>query len=90
MSTSLKVRGIGASKHKSTKFAALSLYFSNRNNAGELVYALFKWKIHLVEGIQAKLLISNNILSSEHIVINIEKKSALIRSCVVTIKMNAK
>ena len=35
MSTPLKVRGIGASKHKSGEFAALSLYFPGRNDAGQ-------------------------------------------------------
>lgn len=36
------------------------------------------------------MLIGNNILSPENIVINIEKKTAVIESCRVTIKVNAK
>lgn len=90
MSTSLKIKGIGASKYKSAEFTTLYLYFSDRNNAGELVYTSLKCKVHLVEGLQANLLISNNILSPEHIVIDIGKESAFIGSCEVTIKVNAK
>lgn len=90
MSTSLKVRGIGASKHESAEFAALSLYFPGKNDAGQLVYAALNCEIHLVKGLQANLLIGNDILSPEGVVIDISRKSALIRSCVVTISINAK
>lgn len=90
MSTSLKVRGIDSSKHKSAEFAILSLYLPGRNNAGELVYTLFKCEIYLVDGLQANLLIGNDILSPEHLIINIGKKTALLRSCGVTIEVNTK
>lgn len=90
MSTSFKVRKINASKHESVEFAALSLYFPGRNNAGEVVYASFEYEIYLIEGFQANLLIGNDILSPKNIIIDIGKKTALIKSCGVTIKMNAK
>lgn len=90
MSTLLKVRGIGASKYKSAEFAALSLSFPGKDDAGQLVYAALKCKIHLVVGLQANLLISNNILSPEGVVIDIGGRSALIGSCGVTVTINAK
>lgn len=90
MSTSLKVRGIGASKHKSSEFVVLSLYFPSKNNVRELVYALLQCEIHFVEGLRANLLIGNNIMSSEAMVINLGKKTALISACGVTINVNAK
>lgn len=90
MSISLKVRRIGTSKYDSAEFAILSLYFPDTHNAGQLVYALLKCKIYFIEGLQANLLVYNNILSLERIVINIGKKSILIRSCRVTIAINAK
>lgn len=90
MSTYLKVNGIGASKYKSAEFAALFLYFPGKNNAREVVYASLECEIHLVEGLRVNLLICNNILSPKNIVINIAKKTALIRSCKVTIEVNAK
>ena len=40
MFTSLKNRGIGASKYKSLEFITLFLYFLGRNNVGDLVYTL--------------------------------------------------
>lgn len=49
ISTLLKIRGIGTSKHKFAEFAALSLYFPGKNNTGQLVYATLKYEIHLVE-----------------------------------------
>lgn len=90
MSTPLKVRGIGASKHESPEFATLFLYFPRKNNVGDLVYALLQYEIHLVEGLRANLLIGNDIMSSEVMVINLEKKTALIGACRVTINVNAK
>ena len=90
MSTSLKVRGIGASKHKSGEFAALSLYFPGRNNAGQQVYASLTCEIHLVEGLRANLLIGNDIMSPEGFVIDVKKRSVLIGSCRVTVPIDAR
>lgn len=47
----LKVRGIGASKHESAEFPALSLYFPGKNDAEQLVYIALKCEIHLVDGL---------------------------------------
>ena len=90
MSTPLKVRGISASKYKPSEFAALSLYFSGRNNIGNLVYTLLQCEIYLVTDFQANLLIGNNIISPEVIVINLGKKTTLIDTCKMTIDMNTK
>lgn len=86
----MKVRGIGASKHKSTEFAALLLYFLGKNDAEQLVYAALKCEIDLIKGLRANSLIGNDILSLKGIVIDINRKSALIGSCEVTITINAK
>ena len=90
MSTPLKVRSIVASKHESSEFAVLSLYFPGKNNVGDLVYALLQYEIYLVEGLRANLLIGNNIISSEAMIINLGKKTALIDTYGVTININAK
>ena len=90
MSTLLKVRGIGASKHKSGEFAALSLYFPGNNNAGQQFYASLTCEIQLVEGLRASLLIGNNIMSPEGFIIDIKKRSILIGSCRVTVPIDAK
>lgn len=51
MSIFLKVRGIGASKHKSAEFAALLSYFPGKNNAEQLVYTALNCEIYLVKGL---------------------------------------
>lgn len=90
ISTFLKVREIKASKYEFVEFAALSLYFLDRDNAEQLVYVLFKCEIYLGNRFQVNLLIENNILSSKGFVINIKKKKVLIETCGVTIAINAK
>ncbi len=90
MSTLLKVRGIGASKHESLEFTALSLYFPNKTDVGDLVYIALQCEIHLVEGLRANLLIDNDIMSPKAMVINLGSKTALIDTCRVTIDVNAR
>ena len=90
MSTPLKVKGIGASKHKSSEFAALSLYFPGKNAVGDLVYASLWCEIYLVEGLRANLLIGNDIMSPEAVVIDLGKKTAVIGACGVSIDVNAR
>lgn len=85
MSTSLKVKRIRALRYKSEEFAALFLYFPEKDGVGKLVYALLRCEIHLVEGLRANLLIKNDIMLSENFVINIKKKTTLIGSCVVIV-----
>ena len=90
MSTPLKVRGIGASKHKFSEFAALSIYFPGKNAVGDLVYAAFWCEIHFVEGLCANLLIGNDIISPEGMVINLGKKTAIIVTYEISIDVNAR
>lgn len=90
MSIPLKVREIGASKHKSRKFAALLLYFLGKNNVGQLVYTPLTCKIYLVKDLKANLLIGNNIIFPEGFVIDIRGKNALIKSCGVTITIDTR
>ena len=90
MSIPLKVKGIGASKHESSEFAALSLYFPSRNAIRDLVYAALRCEIHLVEGLRANLLPGNDIMSPEAMVINLGKKTAIIGICGVSIDVNAR
>lgn len=55
MSIPLKVRGIKASKHKSGEFAVFLIYFSEKNQVGQLIYTSLTWKIHLVKDLRAYL-----------------------------------
>ncbi len=90
MSTSPKVRRIKASKHKLKEFAALSLYFPGKNNAGQLVYVSLTYEIHLIKDLKANLLIGNDIIFPEDFVIDVRGRSVLIKSCGVTISIVAR
>lgn len=90
MSMLLNVRGIGTSKHESAQFAALSLYFLSENQGGQQMYALIKCKLYLVDGLQANILIENDILFSEDFAIHISKNRALIGRYGVIIAINAR
>lgn len=81
----LKVRGIGAFKHKSKEFAPLLLYFLGKNNTRQLVYASLICKIQLIKDLKANLLIGNNIMSLKGFVIDIKERNVLIESCEVTV-----
>lgn len=90
MSTLLKIRGISASKHKSGEFATLFLYFPEKNNAGQQVYASLTYEIYLVKGLRANLLIRNNIMSLKGFIIDIKKRSVFIESCEVTVPIDVR
>lgn len=90
MSTLLKVNRIKASKHKSGKFIALSIYFSSKNNAKQLVYASLTYEIYLIKSLRANLLIGNNIIFPKGFVIDVKEFSVLIKSCKMISSINAR
>ncbi len=90
MSTPLKVRGIGASRHESNQFAELSLFFPRENTEGEMIYASIKCELHLVEALRANILIGNDILALEGFVIDVGLGHAVVGSCGVKITIKAK
>ncbi len=90
MSTPLRVRGIGSSKHKSGEYAALSFYFPGKDDVGLQVCASLTCEIHLVEGLRANLLIGNNIKFPENFIIDVGRKSVFIGSCDVTVPIDAR
>lgn len=65
MSSFFKVRGIGPFKYKSKEFAAFSVYFLDKKNAAQRVYASLTCQIDLVKSLKMNLLISNNIIFLE-------------------------
>ena len=90
MSTPLKVRGIGTSKHESAQFAEVSLFFPGESGEGQQVYASIRCELHLVEGLRANILIGNDILAPEGFVLNVALGHALVGSCGVKITIRAK
>lgn len=67
----LKVRNIGASKHKSREFALTTFYIPGFNYDQRKVYIYIKCKLYLIEGLKANMLIGNNILYTKSFLINL-------------------
>lgn len=61
MSIQLKVKGIGISKYKLKKFALIAFYILGYNYNRTEVYIYVKYKLYLIKGLKANILISNNI-----------------------------
>lgn len=85
MATPLKVIGIEFSKHKLDKFVSISLYFLGTDSRNCLSHTYIYPKLYLVEGLKVNLLVSNNILATERMIIDLAKKTAMISNCQVTI-----
>lgn len=90
MPVPLKVRGIGASKHKSGHFALTTLYIPGTNKKGREVYASITCKLHLVDGLKANMLVGNDVLCTEGFAVNLYNSFALIQSCGVRININTR
>lgn len=90
ISTLLKVRGMGASKYEFAQFAELSLLFLGENDKRQKVYAFFKCKLYLVDGLRTNMLIGNNILAPENFVLNIGLGHTVVGSCGVKITIKAR
>lgn len=86
----LKVRSIGASKHKSGEFALTMLYIPGLNQEGLEVYTCIKYELHPVEDLKANMLIGNNVFYTEGFSINLANASAYILSCKVDIIISAR
>lgn len=90
MSISLKIKEIMVLKYESTQFAKLFLFFLRENDKGQNVYALFKYKLHLVKGFRANILIGNNILIPKDFILNVRLGYTIMRNCEVKINIHAK
>ncbi len=90
MSTPLKVREIGTSKHKSAQFTEVSLFLLGESNEGQKVYASIRCELHLVKRLRANILIGNDILAPESFILNISLDHVLVGSCEVKITIKAR
>lgn len=86
----LKIRGIGASRHNSKKFAIIAFYVPGLDQRGSEVYIYIQCKLYLIESLKANMLIGNNVLCIKGFTINFASASAHILSCGVTIVINTK
>lgn len=90
MPVSLKLKGIGASKYELGDFALTTIYIPGIDKKGHEVYASISYKLYLVDGLKANMLVRNKVLCTEGFAINLFISFALIYSCGVKIDINAR
>jgi hypothetical protein len=79
ITTFLIVREIKANVHEIKKYVNFSIYLSSKNDFIKLIE--IHRELHLIESLKANMLINNDILELEDIIINVQKKNVIIRSC---------
>ena len=77
MASLVSVKGGGPRKHSSIDYVAIDLYFSGNERCTAAVYQ----KVHVVNSLKAKMLISIDIFSSESFTIDTRNRKAMIGSC---------
>lgn len=85
----LGVRGIGASKHMSEKFAFTIIYISSIDKNGRKIYVCINRKLHLIDGLKANILIGNNVLCIKSFAINRSTSSTFIYNWDIKIDISA-
>lgn len=90
MPVCLKIRGIGALKHKSKNFAFTTIYILGIDDKSREIYVAISCKVYLIDGLKENMLVDNDVLYIESFVINLFTSSALIHSSDVNIKINAR
>jgi hypothetical protein len=79
MISSLIVRSIETNVHETKKYVNFSIYLSSRDDFIKLIE--IHRELHLVKELKVNMLIENDILRSKEIIIDIQQKTATIRSC---------
>ena len=77
MASPVSVRGIGPKKHSSVNYVTINLYFVGN----ECCTATIHQEVHVVDRLNAKMLIDMNILGRRSISIDTGNKQATIGSC---------
>lgn len=90
MATSLKVRGIGTSKHETDKYVLELLYFPAIGNKGQRMIVCIYCELHIVDNLRANIFIENNIIGVKGMMINIAKEKAYISDCKAIVPITAK
>ena len=90
MATPLRVRGLGAVTHTSMAYILLPMYFPGTCHSDKKkVLAMFTWEVHLVDNLQAKMLISVDILGPKKIDLLLSQGVAHIGSCDIDAEITA-
>ncbi len=79
MTSSLIVREIDANVHETKKYVNFLFYLSSKNDSAKMI-EIHK-KMHFVKEFKINMLIENDILRSKEIIIDVQSKKTIIRSC---------
>lgn len=81
MATPITVRGLRVNKHVTDQYTISDIYILAKNCQRQLVTAHIRREIHLVLDLKANMLVGTNIMTPEHFVFDVNKKTAFIGSC---------
>ena len=91
MSSLILVQELGATIHNSDQYTKIDIYLADLDGCTVII----SWEIHIVNNLQAKILVSINVLVFKDIVMNLLWKIIIISSCadieislIITIKSN--
>ena len=77
MASLVSVRGVRPRKHLLVNYVTINLYFPGNKHCTAAVHQ----KVHMINGLKAKMLISINIIDRESFTIDTRNKRTTIRSC---------
>ena len=81
LDSTIAVRGVGAGKHHTNEFAVVNLYLSGTHPDGSNAVAVITREAHVVDDLNARMLIGMDILGPEAVVLDIPQRLAIIHSC---------
>ena len=90
MIISLTVRDLSTRQHKTNEYVMILIFMIDINVVDEIVRAIFRREIHVVDDFKTNILIDNDIMSSKDIFVDSEKHTIHIESCKVIVSMKVK
>ena len=87
MQTTLKVKSIDFFVHELIEFICVSIYFSEISDDDTSTFAFITKEIYLIDDLKIKMFIDNDFLNSKDFIVDIEKKTAVIKNCKVNITL---
>ena len=86
MITFISIRELDVDKHMTIEYVILSMYFSNQKN-DVTVRTKITREMHLIDNLKTNMLLSNDVIESEKIDVNISNKSIYIDSCEIIVTL---
>ena len=84
MITFISIRDLDVDKHITTEYVILFMYFFDKKNDVIIKAKIIK-KIHLIDNFKINMLLSNDVIESKKIDVNISNKSIYIDNCEIII-----